>query len=195
MTETAIKSEPRLKFKFDNYIKPIIPYISGNHLDIGCGYGEITSYLSLLNRNSRVVGFDIDNQKIAVAKLFTRQNLKFTDSRKDLDKEFSSASGIFVFHEAFETLFLTASKALISHQSMFSIVDYHIKGLNQDDFVKIFSSPYETKELAELGIEAAFCLHTRYNLSDCINLSRKYGFKTISSQIIDNKYFIWTGQN
>jgi hypothetical protein len=184
-------SEPRINFEFDNYINPIIPYVSEDHLDIGCGFGELTSYFSMIFRTAQITGFDIDSQKIS--QLSNRRNLKFTDSLKGLPK-FSSASGIFVFHEAGKTLFQIANQTL-KPNSLFSVVDYNLKGIDIDSFSHFFSLPVEKKEIKTLGVEGAFSLHTQYNLFDCIEFSKKHRFKTVSTQIVDNKYFIWVGQN
>ncbi len=194
MTEVISRSEASFTFKFDEYINPILPYITDRHLDIGCGTGELSSYLILKKPGIRVTGFDIDHQKINQARFLTRQNLNFTDSVKGLNHSFSSASGIFVFHEAGENIFSTAVQTL-SHEALFSIVDYQLKGATQTDFISIFSSQTEVRELAQLGIDSAYRLHTRYNLSDCFAMSQKHGFKTVSHQLISHKYFIWTGQN
>ncbi len=189
-----LRSEKPYNPPFNNYINPILSYISLHHLDIGCGNGSLSRYLSNQKPSSFIKGFDTDKTKINQARFHRRYNLDFTDSIKTTDDNFSSASCIFVFHEAGEDIFSTISK-ILHYGSFLSIVDYQLKNSNQSSFIEKFSSSMEKDELNQIGPNSAYQIHTRYDLSDCISMSEKYNFKTISNQIIKDKYFVWIGQN
>jgi len=207
--ENPIHLESNSEEKMDFYIAPILPYVSENHLDIGCGEGSIINRISNRKRNSKITGFDIDKEVIELAqKKPVNKHLDLTSDINYLkDRTFESASSIFTLHEAGKELFKTASDKLKSG-GILTIVDYNLikdsgeensKNLNDrfyslEEFVNIFSSTErEVEELAELGPHQAYRLHTRFNMKSCQRIAEESGFKTIDSKKLNQKYFFWVG--
>ncbi|HUT32710.1 MAG TPA: class I SAM-dependent methyltransferase [Planctomycetota bacterium] len=49
----------------------------GTILDLGCGHGVLTNYLALRSPRRRVVGFDLSQQRIAIARSISLPNAEF----------------------------------------------------------------------------------------------------------------------
>ncbi|MDD4937594.1 MAG: class I SAM-dependent methyltransferase [Candidatus Shapirobacteria bacterium] len=192
------------------YIREVIPFISQNHLDIGCGDGSITKHLAGEKPNSKIIGFDIDKNKIKNAQDRVGPNYKNLSFVSLLNSEtFNSASAFRSFHEVGNDLFNIASDHLKSG-SEFVIIDYNFIKDNKDEqqtknlndifyslseFQNIFNSEEEFKEVEEIGWQNAYFLHTQYNRHICQKMAEESGlFETIKCDKVNEKLFIWVGR-
>lgn len=189
------RSEPQSLKDMYLYCSKVADYMRKNHLDIGCGQGDTTFFLSALRTQSNITGFDTDQSAINTAK--KKQNpysVIFTSNLKEFaDKKYDSASALFVYHEATSEIFKTASEFLSSGAS-FTIVDYDIKDIGLSRFQEIFTTAGELNEVEQLGWKEACLLHTRVGLKQCIESAENHGFKTLKSEKINDKFFFWAGQ-
>jgi 2-polyprenyl-3-methyl-5-hydroxy-6-metoxy-1,4-benzoquinol methylase len=64
---------------------------SGNILEVGCGHGVFTTFLAVSSADRRVVGIDIDAEKIALAK---QSVLGLSDSEANLSFEHRSSGDV-----------------------------------------------------------------------------------------------------
>lgn len=193
-----------------DYLDKAIPFISDCHLDIGCGDGSITKYLSGEKPTSKIVGFDIDEDKIKSAQNKTGPiytNLSFIS---DLNDEiFKSGSAFRSFHEIGSDIFNLAANHLETG-SMFVIIDYDLiketengqqtKNMNDifyslSEFQNIFNSEQELKEVKEIGWQNAYFSHTEYNRHTCQKMGEESNFfETLECKKINKKLFIWVGR-
>lgn len=190
------RETPKSEIGFDIYTKPLVPYLSENHLDIGCGRGEITFYLSSFKTNIKTTGFDPNQESIEIAKKVfgNRHHLSFTSNKEDLNnKKFDSSSAVFVYHEAGKDIFETAFNAL-NKGSFFTVVDYDLKNIGLNRFHQVFNSIDELKEVEKLGWNEACFIHTNRGLQDCEDTAKNFGFKTVETKKLNDKYFLWVGQ-
>ena len=174
--------------------KDFLPHIGKKVAVIGCGNGFETHYLieevSSIDDNVEVLGYDYDSKKISINKdIFGDfKNHNFSDSLEDVKKlnPDTIVSFFAVHHDP--SILKTAFGLLTKGKLIF--VDYSLKGINQDEFKKVFNSPSELKEIEELGLEETYKLHTRFDLTDYKNMIQDVGFKLIENKkFTDNSKF------
>lgn len=78
------------KFKLHSFFRVILcpfrqmalylPAGADKILDLGCGYGLWLNYLSLMGKKNKMVGVDIDKNKIDIAKTSINKNIDFINS-------------------------------------------------------------------------------------------------------------------
>ncbi len=178
-------------------LKRVMNYIGSRHLEFGCGKGNWAYQLGLLNKDKKIIGYDICENYIYTARhLRSRENVVFTHSMDVLAKSmspFHSASLMFVYHEA-ENGVIESIHDLLLPEGILVVMDYNIKGISREKFADVFTTDSEKKELKRYGAEQAFNIHTAKNLEDCMQEGELAGFKTIEHEILWNKYFKWVGQ-
>lgn len=193
-TETKF-SETRAIPDIGLFLNETAKYVRKNHLDIGCGQGKTTLCLFNLKPYSNITGYDPDQSSIDSANINKKdKKINFISNLESIsDKKFDSASTFFVYHEAFDDIFRTASEFL-KPGSFFTIIDYDLKDIGLAKFEKLFNSLGELNEVNKIGLEEACITHTRVGLKECVQDANKSGFKTIESKNLNAKYFFWAGQ-
>lgn len=182
-----IKNNPGQEI-FNNYkifTEITAPYVGQKHLDFGCGSGITTSFLAEATPNSQVIGYDIDQEKIKFAQQFNRsRNLNFTDSLEFLKQnQFDSISLNFVYHEIDPDTLKQVSE-LLKPNGKIIVIDYQMKGLSKDEFVKNFNTATEKKEIQDHGLDKIWQDHTQKNVDDCSTDLKNLNFNIIQQSPI-----------
>jgi cyclopropane fatty-acyl-phospholipid synthase-like methyltransferase len=190
------------EFPIDKHIdvttisRPILPYLGNNHLDFGCGDGALDNFITKRKPNVFITGYDQNESIINQAqKTVLNKNINFiSDIDQIKNKKFDSFSAIFVYHDIKAANLFGAANHFLNSGSYFTIIDYNIKDIGLAKFQEIFNSPNEIKEAEEMGQGDACYVHTSKDLNDCLKAANQYGFKTIDSKKLNEKYFFWVGK-
>lgn len=169
--------------------KFLVPNISEIHLDFGCGIGDSTFFQATSAPNSKIIGYDLDEDKILLAKerlkMSSLENLNFYNSKEDILKP-NSASICFVYHEAPQSI--NEVYDILLPNSKLCILDYNMKNISKRNFKKMFCADNERKTLFNEGLENCFTKHTNLDVHDCIYEAKHSGF-IINTAYSSDKYF------
>jgi len=177
-------------------LRRIVPHVSEQHLDFGCGPGYWTYYIGHSRAESRIIGYDISEEKLCFARRrHGKDNILFTQSLEAIAHSggFDSATLMFVLHEAGLSV-MPCLRGLLSEGGRLFVIDYHLKGCGRRRFAEMFSTDPEMRELDAIGFEQAYAIHTSISLDDCIEAGEAAGFMTLERDILWNKYFMWVGE-
>ncbi|MFA7708065.1 MAG: class I SAM-dependent methyltransferase [Candidatus Pacearchaeota archaeon] len=186
----------------------IMPNIGNLHLDFGCGDGKGSLVQAKFCKNSFVIGYDSDLEKIQLAnkeqKVSSLTNVSFQDSLRefifgysDENSEcqyaniFDSATANFVFHE--NPLIIKEIHPYLKRDGKIIVLDYNLKGISKREFYKKFCLDNERKIMKLEGFDECYKKHTKFDITDCIGFGNSARFNTINTALSE-KYFLWVGQ-
>jgi trans-aconitate methyltransferase len=178
----------------DFFVRKIEQYVSDFHLDFGCGNGWFTNYLASRYEDIRIIGYDIPESLDYAKRLFKKIGMPHTDSLTQLSSiaPFDSATLTFVLHETDDPV-LERVHGLLREGSYVCILDYELRGKDEQEFRNLFTAELEQEEINRLGIDEAYRIHTSKGIDECVNLGESIGFKTLEKEVMLDKYYIWVG--
>jgi SAM-dependent methyltransferase len=178
------------------YLRKISPFLSGSHIDYGCGNGKLTHIMHFLTGLTKITGYDISDEKVINARKKFQDDKVIFLSKAELRREsiFDSASLHFVFHETGYAI-LEDVYHILKNGGRLSVLDYDLKHIkSMDEFCNVFTSSPERKDIEMHGVKNAFLLHTSYGLEECVLSGERQGFKTVAKEKLYNKYFVWIAE-
>jgi len=172
-----------------NKIKDVLEldkYVGRRHLDFGCGYGYFAKLLSE-KYNRKVLGFDIDRDKIEMGKERYGVNENYTLS-SHLDSKYDSVTAIRVLHEVPDidkTL-----KLIYEHLNKGGrILIYDFRKISKEEFRKIHESwPHKR------SFEEEYEEHNKWSLDEFKKMMEKVGFKTIKAKEVGKCELVYIGE-
>lgn len=108
-------------------IEKLLPS-KGKVLDVGCGYGFTSIYFALKNKNRTIVGSEIDNNRIVLAKIISKdiKNISFKTSNLINEK-----------HEKFDAILAIDLLHHVSHHQKKIFLKEASKNLNPSGYLII----------------------------------------------------------
>ncbi len=109
----------RVKIKLEKnyrFYDELLPK-SGKIIDVGCGYGFMTNMLAFTAEKREMLGWDYDDNKIAVATEVASDNSRVNFAVKDVVSDIFEAANIFVFNDVLH--YFSQEKQLIVLQKAY----------------------------------------------------------------------------
>jgi len=107
------------------------------------------------------------------------------------EKVFDSASSWFAYHKGhlFDDI-----EGNVRPGGHVVLAGYNLKGKNLEDFLGLFNTDSQKRELYRLGANLAHKQYTRTGLIDCVQSGWRKGYLNVEASTLDEKYFIWVGR-
>ena len=158
-------------------------------LTFGCGKDLTTEainsayFLFLSNTiegiNPEIVGYDKDTNAIEHQKRTSNSRITYTAERPE--RTFDHVMCISVLHHGLEEI-LPDALDLVKPRGLFCVIDYDCKGIEKENFRKLWTAPQEKRELEELGEEECHRMHTALGLRDYILALEAAGLETLFAE-------------
>ncbi len=109
----------------------------GKIIDVGCGYGFLSNMLCFTSDQREIVGWDYDNEKIAVAGAIANGSGKVSFIEKDIVKESFEPADVYVFNDVLH---------YFSPERQLSVLSKAYQQLNEGGSIVIRDADTELKE-------------------------------------------------
>jgi ubiquinone/menaquinone biosynthesis C-methylase UbiE len=165
--------------------------IGKRHLDFGCGIGTFAKMLAEKYSESFIMGMDIDEQKIEIAKkIYTKFNLKFKCLRK-AEEKFDSITVILVLHEIGD---LGAVEGVLKNlydslKAEGRIMIYEFRKRSRDKYIEWYKRGKQKEDF-----EKEYKKHNRWTVKEFKEICEKVGFKTIKLKAIGDFWLAYIGE-